>query len=162
MTIKMIAAVGMDNIIGIDNDIPWYLPEDFQHFKKTTETHDIIMGSKTWDSLPRKPLPNRRNIILSRTARPSEGDVLWMTSIDDVIAHQGQDPDRISFVIGGGEIYTKFMPHADELIISRVHDSFDVPEGSNVTRFPDINEDEWKLIHSESRDGFDIETYRRP
>lgn len=158
----MIAAVGMDNIIGIDGDIPWYLPEDFKHFKKTTEGCTVIMGSGTWKSLPRKPLPNRRNIVISSKTRDGAVGEEWVSSIKEAFesALDWQDETKDVFVIGGGSVYEQCMPYAEELIISHVHNDFDVPADAPIARFPTIDERAWEKVSTEAHEGFDVCVYR--
>ena len=83
MTVYLIAAVSENNVIGMNGNLPWRLPLDLQWFKMNTSGGAIIMGRKTWESLPKKPLPSRLNIIISRQPRKSHGDTIWCTSFSD-------------------------------------------------------------------------------
>ena len=99
-SLKAIAAVSLDRVIGKDGDLPWRLPEDLKWFKKITTGHSVLMGRKTWESLGR-PLPNRRNLVLSRSMKPSDGmEVIRSIDALDALALKSD-----LFVIGGGEIY---------------------------------------------------------
>lgn len=110
-------------MIGRKGDLPWRLSGDLQWFKKITMGHTILMGRKTWDSLP-KPLPGRENWVLSRRDQRSEGMRLF-TSLKDVAEHL---PDKQTlFVIGGGEVYRQALPLCQELYITEVHQK--VPDG---------------------------------
>ena len=120
---KAIVAVSQDGVIGRNGDLPWRLSGDLQWFKKITMGHTILMGRKTWDSLP-KALPGRKNWVLSRRDQRSEGMRLF-TSLKDVAEHL---PDKQTlFVIGGGEVYRQALPLCHELYITEVHQK--VPDG---------------------------------
>lgn len=120
---KAIVAVSQDGVIGRKGDLPWRLSGDLQWFKKITMGHTILMGRKTWDSLP-KALPGRENWVLSRRDQHSEGMRLF-TSLKDVAEHL---PDKQTlFVIGGGEVYRQALPLCHELYITEVHQK--VPDG---------------------------------
>lgn len=130
MSIHLTAVVAMtpDRIIGKDGGLPWHLPEDLAFFKRTTSGHPIVMGRKTYESIGR-PLPKRRNIVLTR-------DKTWSAPGVEVI-HSPEDlaslPDITGtiFVIGGSEIYSAFLPTLDDLLVSHV---FEAHEGD--TRLP--------------------------
>lgn len=171
--ITLIAAVAKNGVIGNGNTIPWHLPEDFKHFKETTEGHTVIMGSKTWFSLPTKfrPLPNRFNIVVSRDRHSHnavDGDaVTWVDSIERALAfriYRGvPGPDTAAelpmgsetFIIGGASLYEQTIELADRLIISHVDLE---PEGD--TYFPSIGE-EWKIVSELEKDGFKVVEYQR-
>lgn len=114
----LIAIVAMDpnRLIGRDGTLPWHLPEDLAFFKKTTSGHPIVMGRKTFESIGR-PLPKRRNIVLTR-------DRNWSYEGVDVIHSPEEIPvsDEKIFVIGGAEIYAALAPHIDEWLVSHVHE----------------------------------------
>jgi dihydrofolate reductase len=135
-------------VIGREGSLPWHLPEDLAHFKKLTTGHIVIMGRKTWDSLPAKfrPLPNRRNVVVSRNvsglALP-EG-VLGVSSLDEAIAVsrlEADDSQRI-WIIGGAQIYAAALPMCDEVHLTRVHGTH---EGD--ARFPEF-EDGFEQVSS--------------
>lgn len=120
--IKLIAAVSKNNKIGLNGYMPWHLPEDLNYFKETTKGHTIIMGRKTYLSIGHA-LPNRRNIVLSRDSHFKAKDIEVIHSIEDALhlCHQLEDV----FIIGGGEIYSAFMPYADELYLTLIDEVFD-------------------------------------
>jgi dihydrofolate reductase len=159
--ITLIAAVARNGVIGNGNAIPWHLPEDFKHFSATTKGHVVIMGRKTWDSLPARfrPLPDRYNIVVSRSGEGFDGADFANTlneAIDTAIlidAYEGADYEI--FIIGGASIYEQAMERADRLIISEVDME---PEGD--TFFPAIGE-EWNVHNRDERVGFTIVDYRR-
>jgi dihydrofolate reductase len=158
--ITLIAAVAKNGVIGNENAIPWHLPEDFKHFSATTREHVVIMGSKTWDSLPEKfrPLPKRINVVLSSQDRTFEG-AMRFTNLDAAL-HYAEDRSkalevREFFVIGGASLYAATIARADKLIISEVDME---PEGD--TFFPKIGP-EWVVSDRDEREGFTITTYKR-
>ena len=142
MTVTIVAAVGANRAIGRDNDMPWHLPEDLAHFKRTTLGHTLVMGRKTYDSLRIKPLPNRTNIVVTRDKDFTAPGVLVATSLAAALdAARGDAMRRGSdiMVIGGADIYAQAMPLADRLEITQVHAA---PEGD--TRFPPIDPAIWR------------------
>ena len=120
MPINLIFARARNGVIGKDNQLPWHLPEDLAHFKRTTLGQPVIMGRKTWDSLPPKfrPLPGRTNIVVTRQAD-------WQAP-GATVAHslaQAQslcDPQQDAWVIGGAEIYAQALPYARKAIITEI------------------------------------------
>ena len=113
--LKAIAAASLNRVIGKDGDLPWRLPEDLKWFKKITSGHAILMGRKTWESLGR-PLPNRRNLVLSRSLKATDGmEVLH--SLEEV---NNLDLKGDIFVIGGGELYRQLLPDCTELYLTTV------------------------------------------
>ena len=120
---KAIVAVADDGVIGRGGDLPWRLSADLKWFKKITLGHTILMGRKTWESLP-GALPGRQNWVLSRTAEPQEG-ISVFRSMDEV--KQALIPTQTLFIIGGGEIYSMALPLCHELYISEVRQK--VPDG---------------------------------
>ncbi|WP_166922890.1 dihydrofolate reductase [Flavobacterium poyangense] len=142
--IIMIAAVAENNALGKNNELIWHLPNDFKRFKALTTNHHIIMGRKTFESLP-KPLPNRTHVVITRQENYQPEGCIVVKSIEEAIAKCPTNED--SFVIGGGEIYTLAMPFADVLEITRVHHSFEAD-----TFFPDIKKEEWQLVESEANE----------
>lgn len=146
--ITLIAAVSSNNVIGNENTIPWHIPEDFKHFKKTTMGKTIVMGSATWDSLPIKPLPNRINVIISRNRNEDIG--FWVNNITDAIEYS----DDV-FVIGGQSIYNATIDKADKLIISRIP-----IEVQGDTFFPEIGKD-WELSNTVDHSCFVVEYWDR-
>lgn len=118
--IILIAAVSDNDVIGVNNRLPWRLPGDLKFFKMNTFHGAIVMGRKTWDSLPTRPLPNRLNIVLSRMPRENEQDVLWCTSMHDAIHAAITVSPRI-YIIGGQDIFTQAISYVDTFILTRVH-----------------------------------------
>lgn len=141
--ISFVVAVAENNVIGKDNQLLWHLPDDLKWFKKITGQCDVIMGKKTFLSLPVKfrPLPNRKNIVITRSNEVLEGCVM-ASSIEDAILKM--DSRNENFVIGGGSVYEQFMPFVQKLYITKVHQSF---EGD--TFFPAFENSQWELTYSE-------------
>jgi dihydrofolate reductase len=115
VVLKAIAAASLNRVIGKDGDLPWRLPEDLKWFKKITSGHAILMGRKTWESLGR-PLPNRRNLVLSRSLEPIDGMEV-IRSLDDLNEKKFESD---VFVIGGGELYEQLLPECAELYLTTV------------------------------------------
>lgn len=137
--------MGRNNEIGFNGDMPWHLPEDLKHFKTVTMGHPVIMGRNTWDSLPKRPLPGRLNIIVSRSLPESASDRIVFT--DSLEKAFSLCPDDSSpFVIGGGRIYSLCMPLIDRLFVTRIDECF--PQAD--TFFPEIAPEEWELVEKSS------------
>lgn len=135
--IIMIAAVAENNALGKNNDLLWHLPNDFKRFKEITSGHYIIMGRKTFESFP-KPLPNRTHIIISRQKEYQKEGCIVVENLEKAIAICPKDENI--FVIGGGEIYKQSIHLADQLDITRVHNSFEAD-----VYFPEIDLNIWEL-----------------
>lgn len=150
--LTLIAAVSRNNCIGKNGAIPWRLPEDLKHFKNLTMGHVVIMGRKTWESLPEKfrPLPGRTNVVLTRqTDYPLPDGVERFGSLADAVAAH---PD--AFVMGGAEIYAQAMPLAHRLELTRVDQGVD-----GDAFFPPIDGQEWTEVAREDHEGFSFVTY---
>ena len=135
MQLSLITAFDQQLLIGNGNALPWHIPEDLAYFKETTLNHIIVMGRKTYDSIG-KPLPKRRNIVLSKNLQSIPG-VEVMNEINTILelAKSSQ-----VFIIGGAEIYKLFLPYATTLHITHIDDTF-----SGDTYFPAISWQEWQL-----------------
>lgn len=134
--IGAIAAMTKDRVIGVDNSIPWHYSEDFKRFKRVTLGSIIIMGRKTWESIGRKALPKRRNIVISRSP---VANIEHYSSIDEALAACEESPLAIWF-IGGGQIYADAIAHCNHLDITTVPDR--IARGGAIV-FPDIGPDTW-------------------
>ena len=134
----------MDNdcAIGKDGGLLCSLPEDMKHFRETTRGSVVIMGRKTYESFPKRPLPDRENLVLSRSGAKIDGAEVF-SSVESVL-ERVRDSSKPVFVIGGAEIYRQLAPYCDEALITRVYESF----GGDVF-FEDIEHDpEWRLCES--------------
>jgi dihydrofolate reductase len=138
----MIVAIAENMAIGKNNDLLWHIPEDLKMFKRITSGHPVIMGKKTYESLPRRPLKNRRNIVITDIKGEEIAGCEMAYSIDDAIAKC--DPAEENFVIGGASVYRQFLPHTDRLYLTRVHKSFD-----GDVFFPEIDFSRWNLLSKE-------------
>ncbi|MCR4279084.1 MAG: dihydrofolate reductase [bacterium] len=156
MSINLIVAVSRNNVIGKNGELPWNLPEDLKRFRQRTTGHVVLMGRKTWESIPEKyrPLPKRKNIVITRdSAYALPNDVERFTSIDDALqAHQNE----IIFIIGGGEIYRQTMEKSDKIFLTRVH-----TEIQGDIFFPEIEPEQWKEIEREDHEDYSFITYAR-
>lgn len=139
--ISLIVAVAQNGIIGTGGTMPWHITEDFAHFKAVTLGHSVIMGRKTYESIGR-PLPRRRNIVITRNAELQIEGCEMATSLEGALAMcEGEEE---VFIIGGGEIYRQAMPLAHKLYITHVGIS---AEGD--TRFPEIYPTMWREVSRE-------------
>ncbi len=139
MNVSLVAAVARGGVIGRDGGIPWRLPEDMARFKALTTRHAVVMGRRTWDSLPERfrPLPDRRNVVVTRSKEWAADGAERAASLEDALRLL-DDEERV-FVIGGGEIYAAALPFADELLLTEIdHDV----EGD--TYFPEFDRDEFE------------------
>lgn len=127
--------------IGINNALPWHLPEDLAHFKCTTSGHTIIMGRKTFDSIGR-PLPNRRNIVVTRNRDWQHAGVEAVASLEEARSSLNNE---MAFVIGGADIYRQALPLASQLIVTEIQAEFPCD-----AFFPAIDAAMWKEVHRET------------
>ncbi|SNZ00937.1 dihydrofolate reductase [Flagellimonas pacifica] len=138
----IIAAAAENNALGINNDLPWHLPDDFKRFKVLTSGHKIIMGRKTLESFP-KALPNREHIVVTRDQNYApKFPCTVVHSLEDAIALISND--ECAFIIGGGEIYKQAMDFATDIELTRIHDSFEAD-----TFFPKIDTTAWEIVSEE-------------
>jgi dihydrofolate reductase len=140
--ISIIVAIAENMAIGKNNDLLWHIPADLKRFKQITSGHPVIMGKRTWESLPRRPLPNRRNIVITDVAGEKIEGCEMAYSIEEAIGMCNVDDEN--FIIGGASVYRQFLPHADRLYLTLVHKPFDAD-----VFFPEIDFSQWKLIASE-------------
>ncbi|WP_338848970.1 dihydrofolate reductase [Massilia sp. W12] len=139
MRISMIVAADAANGIGIDNRLPWKLAEDMAFFKQTTSGHAVLMGRKTFESIGR-PLPQRRNLVLSRDSGWQAAGVSAHTSLEQAIAAAQAAGETELFIIGGSQIYAAAMPHAERILLTRIERRFDCD-----AHFPALPDDVWQL-----------------
>jgi len=137
--ISIIVAIAENYAIGKDNDLLWHISKDLKRFKALTKIHYIIMGKRTYFSLPVRPLPHRTSMVITDIPGEEINNCLMAYSIDDAI--EKMDNTGENFIIGGGSIYRQFMPLADKLYITHVHKAFEAD-----TFFPEISLEEWTLI----------------
>jgi len=151
--ISIIAAVADNYAIGKSNNLPWHLPADLKHFRQLTTGHTVVMGKRTFESLPKGPLPNRKNIVL--TSIMSEGvneGYFEADSLEDAIflcEHETQ-----VFIIGGATVYKQCIDKVDYMYITWIHKEF-----SADTFFPVIDLEQWEEIKREDFDADDVNQY---
>jgi Dihydrofolate reductase len=158
--IAVVVAMARNSAIGKDNQLLWHITEDMKFFKSLTQGGTVIMGRKTYESIGR-PLPNRRNIVISRSLDHLDDRVELFHSLEDAVG--AASGDEKVFIIGGGEIYRQSLPLADMLYVTSVDHLYEAD-----TFFPIINYDEWKVVervdfdHGASFDHpFSFITYKR-
>lgn len=140
--LSIAVAVGENYAIGKNNQLLWHMPADLKFFKQTTSGHTVIMGRKTFDSVGR-PLPNRRNIVITRDATLKIDGVEVVNSLDEALSIS-KDEEKDVFIVGGAEIYRQALPKTNTLFLTTIHHNFEAD-----TFFPEIDKSEWKLISSE-------------
>jgi len=136
--ITLIAAIDEQNGIGKNNQLLCHISADLKRFKEITSGHTIIMGKHTYLSLPKRPLPNRKHIVLSNSLQIVHLDVEVVSSANEAIKKMSNDKEN--FIIGGGMIYNEFIVYAQRLLITKIHATFKAD-----TFFPDISEENWEL-----------------
>ena len=159
--IVIIVAVAKNRVIGKDNQLIWNIPADMAHFKTLTAGHTVVMGRKTWESLPPRfrPLPGRRNIVISRQADYAATGAELADSLDSALALAAGD--KTVFIIGGEQIYSQALALADRLEITEVD-----LEPAGDAWFPEIPSAEWRITQKETPTGqvgtgFSFVTYCR-
>ena len=146
--ISIIVAASTNMVIGNNNDLPWNLPSDLKRFKELTTGKRVYMGRKCWESIPSKfrPLPNRENIVFTRDINYVADGAIVMVNLNKVIGGYERNPSyhnlEEEFVIGGGDIYSRFFPIANKLYMTEV-----LSEVEGDTYLEGFNEAEWELIN---------------
>lgn len=165
MRLGMIWAQARDGAIGRDGVMPWHLPEDLAHFKAATLGAPVIMGRRTWESLPERfrPLPGRENIVVTRDAAYLAEGASVRSSIASAISVAAAQGSEIAWIMGGGELYRAAMPLADELVVTRIE--LDVDDADTFA--PEVGE-AWVLTDpgearvSANGLGYRFERWSRP
>jgi len=147
MILSLIAAIGKNNEIGKKNELLWHLPADMKHFKNITSLHTVIMGRKTFESIGR-PLPNRKNIVITRNVNYKTKGIEAVKSVEKAIALFENSNEEI-FFIGGGEIYRQAIKYADKLYITYIDKEF-----TNADTFFPVIGPEWK---EKNREDFSVD-----
>ena len=140
--LSIIVAIATDFGIGKNNDLLCHIPGDLKRFKLITTSHSVIMGKRTWESLPNRPLSNRINMVITDQPTEEIPGCVMAYSIEDAVKKASLDGEN--FIIGGGSIYRQFLPLTDKLYLTRIHKTFDAD-----TFFPEINFEEWDLLNEE-------------
>lgn len=153
MTLTLIAAHDPDLVIGKDGELPWRYPEDLKHFKSVTTGNTIIMGRGVFEELNEKPLPGRKNIVLSRSRTYEQ--VETYSSLEEALKTLN---DEEIFIIGGGELYKQTLPLADKLIITEIKEKYD-----GDTYFPEYRDQigsRWEIVSKEDKKDLSFIVYK--
>lgn len=143
--ISLVVAIAANGVIGRDGDLPWRLSTDLKRFKALTLGKPIVMGRKTWESFPKRPLPGRTNIVITRRGDFVDEGAVVARSVDEALAIAGGEAPSEICVIGGGEIFRETLGRADVLHVTHV-----LAEIDGDTVFPPIDADLWTKTHSEN------------
>ena len=145
--IAFVVAVSRNGVIGRDGGLPWRISADLKRFKQITMGKPVIMGRKTWESLPKRPLPGRTNIVITRQAGYDAPGAHVAKGVGAALKiAEAEQPEEIA-VIGGGEIFRMFMPTADRVYLSEAHLSVD-----GDTFFPELDPEEWRETSREAHE----------
>ena len=162
MLVSLIVAASENNVIGLENKLPWHLPEDLKYFKNTTWGMAVAMGRKTFESMG-KALPGRTNIVITRDKFWHRPGAITVGSIADAVTQATDAGYKELFITGGGEIFLQSMVIADKIYITRIH-----TEINGDAFFPEINEEEWELtavkdIKADEKNKYDMsfETWQK-
>ncbi len=142
--LSIIVATDQNNLIGKDNDMPWHIPADLKRFKAITTGHTIVMGRKTYDSLPKKPLPNRHHVVLTRQQGLVLAGCEILHSTQEVVERYGGVDTEEVFIIGGGNIYKSLLPYTQKIYLTSVQAAF---EGDTYFPFLDMDK-EWRCVEN--------------
>lgn len=153
MSLAAIVVVAENGAIGKNGDLLCHLPADLKHFKNITMGHTIIMGRRTWESLPKGALPGRKNVVITRNPDFEAQGAEVYHSLEEAMAATSSDGDR--FIIGGGMLYREAFPITDELHLTLLHASF--PDAD--TFFPQFNAEEWQEVSREDHEADERNPY---
>ena len=142
--LTIIAAASTNNVIGLDNKLIWNIPKDLKRFKELTQGHNVIMGRKTFESLP-NPLPNRVNIVVTRNTEYKYEGVIICKSIIEALEHSKDDSQ--TFILGGGEIYSQTINIVDKIELTRIFKDY-----KGDAYFPEIPIKKFKLVNEETHE----------
>ncbi|WP_321326646.1 type 3 dihydrofolate reductase [Thiomicrorhabdus sp.] len=155
MKIAMIAAMANNRVIGLDNDMPWHLPDDLKFFKAMTTGKPVIMGRKTFESIGSKPLPNRENYVISRQMNFAANGAKLFSSLEGALAELADLGEAEEVIImGGGQLYSKMLPQADKLYLTLIDADI-----NGDTFFPDWTQFTWNEIAREQHAKDDRHAY---
>ncbi len=143
-TVSLIAAVANNMAIGLKGDMPWHIPEDLKHFKKLTTGFPVIMGRKTYESLPCGPLKNRKNIVITRK-KSLDADGVFVAANPREALELANSEEEV-FIIGGGEIYNIFLPLADKIYLTEIDSEFPAD-----TFFPLMDKKKWSIVEQSDK-----------
>jgi dihydrofolate reductase len=152
----IIAAVAENRVIGKDGEIPWHIPEDLAHFKEKTTGSTVVMGRKTFQSLPDSftPLPDRQNIVLTRSDFSPENESVKLANSLDEAWEKARN--QKAYVIGGARVYEQTLEEADKIVLTEIHEEYD-----GDTYFPKFSKENWKEVEREEHGKFDFVEYKK-
>ena len=169
MDLVLVAAVAANGVIGREGEMPWHYPEDLAHFKETTTGHPVVMGRTTYESIAAQldgPLPGRANVVLSTSDPDVHEGVVVAESSDEAVDAAADAADEMgvdtAYVVGGASVYEQFLPRADALVLTEIHESH---EGD--TRFPEWEDgagwtaDGWEEVERDDRGELSFVRYER-
>lgn len=142
--LSLVVAVAHNGVIGRDGGLPWHISSDLKRFKAITMGKPVIMGRKTWESLPRKPLPGRRNIVVTRQADFVAEGAAVVADVDAALAVAALEPSGEICVIGGGDIYRQLLPQAHRIYLTEVQ-----MDADGDTHFPALDAAQWREVSRE-------------
>ena len=152
--ISIIVAISQENAIGKNGQLLCHLPSDLQHFKQITSGKTVVMGERTFFSLPKHPLPNRKNIVLTDVPNKTFEGAQSVYSIEEIVDLFSKTDEEI-FIIGGGMVYRQMMPFADKLYITHIHHSW----ADADTFFPEIDPAIWQCVSEEHHEADEKNPY---
>jgi dihydrofolate reductase len=159
----LVAAVAANGVIGRDGGMPWHYPADLRRFRETTTGHPVVMGRRTYEAIAARldgPLPNRHNVVLSSRDLDLPAGAEVAGSVDEArrAAERAAAAMGVEtvYVVGGATVYEQFLPLADRLVLTELHDTY---EGD--TRFPEYDPAAWAEVDRDARDAFDFVAYER-
>ena len=161
--LALIAAVAANRVIGRGGEMPWRFDEDLAFFKRTTTGHPVILGRRTYETVVAalgEPFPGRTSVVLTTQSLDLPDGAVVANSVAEAIDLAAADATErgvdTAYVAGGGRVYDQFLPHADRLVLTEIHDAYD-----GDTRFPAFDDDAWVAIDRDEREAFDFVTYER-
>jgi dihydrofolate reductase len=152
MTLSIIVALSENNVVGINNQLPWHLSADLKRLKSITMGHHLIMGRKTFESVGR-PLPGRTNVVVTRNKDYKAEGIVVVSSLKEALEKAKDDSE--AFIFGGGEIFKEGLPMVNKIYMTKIHESF-----IGDTFFPDLNKGEWKETLREEHQPDEKNQYR--
>jgi len=152
MKLSLIAALAENGTIGKDNELPWHLPDDFKWFRQNTLGKPVIMGRRTWESIGSKPLPGRKNIVVTRSPSSPVAGVEMAFNLQRAVELAGREDEAV--IIGGARLYADALPITDLMYLTRVHAEI---EGDTV--FPEMNWEQWERVSSDKHAADDRHAY---
>ncbi|OWY23082.1 dihydrofolate reductase [Sphingobacteriales bacterium UPWRP_1] len=153
--ISLIAAATQNRVIGKNGGLPWHLPNDMRYFKQTTLHHHVIMGRKTYSEVAvNKPLPQRTNIVITRSANTRFAGCLTANTLAEALQIAQNNGETEAFVIGGEQIYRLALPFAHRIYLTQIHTTLD-----GDAFFPEFSAEEWQLVSSQTHEPDEKHTY---